>query len=65
MAADIDYAEVGGNKGMLMVCMTGTAVILQNPELLGEKTVKSLNVLGELGVRLTHLDQYKIQDEIE
>lgn len=50
---------------MLMVCMTGTAVILQNPELLGEKTVKSLNVLGELGVRLTHLDQYKIQDEIE
>ncbi len=60
LAADIDYAEVGGNKGMLMVCMTGTAVILQNPELLGEKTEKSLNVLGELGVRLTDLDQYKI-----
>jgi len=23
---DIDYTEVGGGKGILMVCMTGTAI---------------------------------------
>lgn len=26
IATDIDYSEVGGGKGMLMVCMAGTAV---------------------------------------
>jgi len=30
IAADVDYAEVGGGKGMLMVCMAGTAVKLNN-----------------------------------
>lgn len=30
IAADVDYAEVGGGKGMLMVCMAGTAVKLRN-----------------------------------
>jgi uncharacterized protein YbjQ (UPF0145 family) len=35
LATDIDYAEVGGDKGMLIVCMTGTAVLLKNPEVLG------------------------------
>lgn len=32
IAADVDYAEVGGGKGMLMVCMAGTAVRLKNSE---------------------------------
>jgi uncharacterized protein YbjQ (UPF0145 family) len=32
LAADVDYAEVGGQRAMLMVCMTGTAVRLTNPE---------------------------------
>jgi uncharacterized protein YbjQ (UPF0145 family) len=31
IAADVDYAEVGGAKGMLMVCMSGTAVKVFNP----------------------------------
>mgnify|MGYP005753662239 CR=1 FL=1 len=30
IGADIDYAEVGSIKGMLMVCMTGTAIKLKN-----------------------------------
>lgn len=30
IGVDIDYAEVGGDKGMLMVCMTGTAVRIKN-----------------------------------
>jgi uncharacterized protein YbjQ (UPF0145 family) len=32
IATDVDYAEVGGGKGMLMVCMAGTAVKLANPK---------------------------------
>lgn len=28
LATDIDYSEVGGGKGMLMVCMAGTAISL-------------------------------------
>lgn len=28
VALDIDYNELGGTKGMIMVCMTGTAVIV-------------------------------------
>lgn len=30
IATDIDYSEVGGAKGMLMVCMSGTAVYVSN-----------------------------------
>lgn len=30
IATDIDYSEVGGAKGMLMVCMSGTAVYVDN-----------------------------------
>jgi len=59
LAVDIDYAEVGGQKGMLMVCMTGTAVLLKNPELLGDAVVRSFAVLNELKARLDHLAQYR------
>jgi uncharacterized protein YbjQ (UPF0145 family) len=30
VGVDIDYSEVGGGKGMLMVCMAGTAINLKN-----------------------------------
>ena len=33
LAVDVDYAEVGGQRAMLMVCMTGTAVILDEASL--------------------------------
>ena len=35
LAVDVDYAEVGGQRAMLMVCMTGTAVRIaafENPD---------------------------------
>lgn len=32
IGTDIDYSEVGGGKGMLMVCMAGTAIRFTNPE---------------------------------
>lgn len=30
LAVDVDYAEVGGQRAMLMVCMTGTAVRIKS-----------------------------------
>lgn len=35
IGTDIDYSEVGGLKGMLMVCMAGTAVMVENLDDLG------------------------------
>lgn len=34
LATDIDYSEMGSLRGMMMVCMSGTAVRLKNPEVL-------------------------------
>lgn len=36
IATDVDYGEVGGNKGMLMICSAGTAVKLHNLDILEE-----------------------------
>lgn len=47
LAIDIDYAEVGGDKGMLMVCMTGTAVLVKNTEIMGPAMVDGLNIIAE------------------
>ncbi|MFO7970979.1 MAG: heavy metal-binding domain-containing protein [Desulfobacterales bacterium] len=48
IAADIDYTEVGGLKGMLMVCMAGTAVALKNTEILGSEKAKELNDIDSM-----------------
>lgn len=45
LGVDIDYAEVGGGKGMLMVCMTGTAVLLDNPEVLSAGAIEAMSML--------------------
>ena len=37
IATDIDYGEVGSLKGMLMVCAAGTAIKLENTNILGSK----------------------------
>lgn len=42
IGADIDYAEVGGDKGMLMVCMTGTIVKVLNGAVLGEERAANI-----------------------
>lgn len=44
IATDIDYAELGSLKGMIMVCATGTSVKLMNTELLRD----SERILNEL-----------------
>jgi uncharacterized protein YbjQ (UPF0145 family) len=44
---DIDYAEVGGDKGMLIVCMTGTAMLLENTEITGGSSPEGLSIINE------------------
>lgn len=56
IAADVDYAEVGGGKGMLMVCMSGTAVRLKNA-----KDVLSIDIqkLDDLEAAISSLNSIK------
>ena len=62
IATDIDYAEVGGLKGMLMVCMSGTAIKLKNVEILRVEKSEQMNELISLNKRLLHLTKYTINE---
>lgn len=55
IAADIDYAEVGGGRGMLMVCIAGTAVRLKNTDVLGEGKSEKLKEMNQLVDKLYNL----------
>jgi uncharacterized protein YbjQ (UPF0145 family) len=59
IATDIDYAEVGGVKGMIMVCITGTAIRLKNFEILGQERQKNFEKLSEKYSRMVKISQYK------
>jgi len=59
IAVDIDYAEVGGGKGMLMVCMSGTAILLKNTAILGAEYTESMDEVMVLLARSRHLSLYK------
>ena len=52
IAADIDYAELGAIKGMIMVCMAGTAVRIRNIDVLGKKKVEVISKMTSLNDRL-------------
>jgi uncharacterized protein YbjQ (UPF0145 family)/DNA-directed RNA polymerase subunit RPC12/RpoP len=58
IATDIDYNEVGSEKGMLMVCMAGTAINLKNTELLGQQRSKDLEILKQYYKRLSYLNTF-------
>lgn len=62
IATDIDYSELGDGKGMIMVCMAGTAVKLENTDVLGEEKSKSIDALVELNKRLRYLSKYVNED---
>ena len=55
IAVDIDYADVGSGKGMLMVCATGTAVRVNNPEVFEKQTYEHLKELNDKHERLNCL----------
>lgn len=52
IGTDIDYSEVGGGKGMLMVCMSGTAIklALENDNFADKRNILTLlsDKVGEL-----------------
>ena len=52
IATDIDYSEVGGDKGMLMVCMAGTAIKLRNLSVLGKERELKIGELNKFNDRL-------------
>ncbi|MEI6815348.1 MAG: heavy metal-binding domain-containing protein [Bacteroidota bacterium] len=58
IATDVDYSEIGGEKGMLMVCMTGTAIRLKNLSVLGKEREENIGQLTELNDRIRVLSFY-------
>jgi len=60
IGTDIDYSEVGGGKGMLMVCMSGTAIKLENLDILDSKAAEKLSEIENLAKTLKNLSRFKI-----
>jgi len=48
IGTDIDYVELGGGRGMIMVCISETAINLENPKIMNEAFVFNINRLSEL-----------------
>ncbi len=63
ISTDIDFSEVGGDRGMLMVCMSGTAIRLHNIEVLSEIAVKSIRQISPVQERLKLLDRLKRENK--
>jgi uncharacterized protein YbjQ (UPF0145 family) len=59
IGTDIDYSEVGGGKGMLMVCMSGTAIKLENLEILGNGAAEKLLNIETIAKTYNNLSRYK------
>ncbi len=59
IATDIDYAEVGGDKGMLMVCMSGTAIKLKNLDILEVVKPDNFAVLFAANAAIIHLEKFQ------
>lgn len=55
LAADIDYSELGSLKGMIMVCMSGTAIKILNEETLGKEKAEIIRNLSKYNERLALL----------
>lgn len=55
IATDIDYGDVGQGKGMLLVCAAGTAVKINNTEILGD-TFSTIESMKTKSARLTEIN---------
>ena len=55
---DIDYAEVGSLRGMILVCVTGTAIKVKNLEVLPEDSRNIEVILTQNNERLAILKSY-------
>ena len=63
IAADVDYAEVGGAKGMLMVCAAGTAIRLKNPTVLGKSRSEGLEQINSILNDLEHFESFGVSED--
>lgn len=59
IATDIDYSEVGATKGMLMVCMAGTAIQLKNTNVLEKEKTEIIDKLSYANKRLKELSRFE------
>jgi uncharacterized protein YbjQ (UPF0145 family) len=57
VGVDIDYAELGGARGMIMVCMTGTAVYISNIQEVTYIHMHSLNEITNVQKRYKRVNQ--------
>ena len=57
IGTDIDYSEIGSGKGILMVCMAGTAIRLTNTEVLDRKVKAAVDELPRLAKKLKPLEK--------
>lgn len=55
IGADIDYSEMGGAKSMVVVCMSGTAIKLINPEVVSKEYADNIENLPEDIKRMNEL----------
>ncbi|MDQ7918448.1 heavy metal-binding domain-containing protein [Mesonia sp. MT50] len=62
IATDIDYSEIGSGKGILMVCMSGTAILLENTEILGSKKENAIKEYHQLNSRLDYLNKFTLEE---
>lgn len=60
IATDIDYSEVGGGKGMLMVCMAGTAVKVKSWSDNFSETKAIIDKLSDQAKQLSELNKIKV-----
>lgn len=59
IATDIDYSEIGAAKGMLMVCMAGTAIKLNNTDVLEKEKTEIIDKLSSANKRLKELQKFE------
>lgn len=60
IATDIDYSEVGGGKGMLMVCMAGTAIKVKSWSENFNEIEEEIKKLSDKANQLDKLNKLKI-----
>ncbi|WP_455168879.1 heavy metal-binding domain-containing protein, partial [Aegicerativicinus sediminis] len=57
IGTDIDYSEIGSGKGILMVCMAGTVVNLQNTEVLDRRIKVAIEDIPRILAKLKPLEK--------
>ena len=63
IGTDIDYSEIGSGKGILMVCMAGTAVTVENGGKFDNDLFEAINKLNANYKRLKYLQSLEITSE--